>query len=188
MKTKSWGWGITGGALVAFYAVCGLLLLLWPNLALLIADYALATVLCAIGFVMILGYVRGDTLEGMLGYGLAKGLLLALVGVVLFVKPALLITVLPFLWGVTMIAGGFAKLQMGVDLRRISRERWWLMLLGALVSFVLGVFSILQPSFIAYTVTQFAGISLLVEAALDTAAMLTIRREFKHLKVEGGVR
>ena len=55
-------------------------------------------------------------------------------------------------------------------------------------SFVLGTFSVTQPAFLAMAVTQFAGISLLVEAVLDITALLVIKREFKNLKVQTGTK
>jgi uncharacterized membrane protein HdeD (DUF308 family) len=188
MQTKSFRWNLTGWSLIAFYAICGLLLLLWPDLALTIANYALAAVLCVVGLAMIIGYIRSEAVEGMLSYGLAIGLILALVGVVLFIKSGILITLLPFLWGIAMIAGGFGKFQMAFDLKRIHQNRWWLLLIGALISFVLGIFSVTDPVFLATVATQFAGISLLVEAVLDTSALLMIKNEFKHLRVQSGVR
>ncbi len=183
VKIKSFGWNFTGWTAIVFYAVCGLLLLLWPNLALMIANYALAALLCVVALVMIAGYIRGEALDGMLNYGLAKGLILLLIGIVLMIRSDILITILPFLWGVAMIAGGFAKVQVAFDLNRVDRERWWLMLIGALLSFVLGVLAVTQPAFLAGVVTQFIGASLLLEALLDMAALLTIRREVKKMNV-----
>lgn len=188
MKMKTFGWDFTSWSVIAFYAVCGLLLLLWPSLALLIANYALAAVLCVVGIVLMVGYIRGEVLDGMMGYGLAKGLILLLIGIVLFVRSDVLTNVLPWLWGVAMIAGGFGKFQMAFDLKRIGRERWWLLLIGSLVSFVLGTFSVTQPEFLAVVVTQFIGISLLVEAVLDMVALLVFKREFKNLQVRAGTK
>lgn len=186
MQTKSFKWKMTGWSGILFYAICGLLLLLWPDMALQIANYALAAVLCVIGLVMVIGYIRGDAMEGMLGYGMAKGLLLILLGSVLLFRVDILVKLLPFLWGVAMVAGGFTKMQMAFDLKRIGHTRWWMMLIGALISFLLGVASIVRPEFIAIAFAQFAGIALLVEAALDLAAMLIMKRELKHLKVFSG--
>jgi uncharacterized membrane protein HdeD (DUF308 family) len=183
VRKQSFGSIFTGWTLVAFYAVCGLLLLLWPGLALTVANVALAAVLCVVGLGMIVEYVRGKALDGMLGFGLAKGLILLLVGVVLLFRSDVLAKVLPFLWGVAMFVGGFAKLQMAFDLKRVDRERWWLMLLGALVSFALGLISVTRPVFFALTVLQIAGISLLVEAVLDVCALAAIRKELKKLIV-----
>jgi uncharacterized membrane protein HdeD (DUF308 family) len=179
MRVKSFGWNFTGWSAIVFYAVCGLLLLLWPNLAPMIANYVLAAMLCVVAMVMIAGYIRGEALEGMLNYGLAKGLILLLIGIVLFLRNDILTTLLPFLWGVAMIAGGFAKVQVAFDLNRVDRERWWLMLLGALLSFVLGVIAVTKPMFLVNVITQFIGAALLLEALLDLSALLIIRREVK---------
>jgi len=187
-NTKVFRWNFTGWSVIVFYAVCGLLLLLWPNLALMIANYALAAVLCGVGLVMIIGYIRGEAMDGMMGFGLAKGLIALLVGLVLLMKSELLMTLLPFLWGVSMIAGGFGKFQMAFDMRRIGHSRWWLLLIGSLISFVLGILSVTQPAFVATAFTQFAGISLLAEAALDCASLLFIKREMKHLNVTVGTK
>jgi uncharacterized membrane protein HdeD (DUF308 family) len=176
---------MTGWSMIAFYAVCGLLLLLLPSLALFIANYALAATLCVVGLIMVVGYIRAEALEGMLGYGLSLGLVLTLLGVALFFNSGILLALLPFLWGVAMLAGGFGKLQMAFDLRRVGQGRWWLLLLAALVSFVLGILSITRPVFVAVVATQFAGASLLVEAALDTAALLTMRRVVKRAQISG---
>lgn len=181
MRIKSFGWNFTGWTAIVFYAVCGLLLLLWPNLALTIANYALAATLCVVALVMIASYIRGEALEGMLNYGLAKGLILLLIGIVLMIRSDILIAILPFLWGVAMIAGGFAKVQVAFDLNRVSRERWWLMLLGALLSFVLGVIAVTRPVFLANVITQFIGASLLLEALLDVVALCMIRREVNKM-------
>ena len=186
MKTNASRWSFTGWSLIAFYVICGLLLLIWPNLALLIANYALAIVMCVVGVVLITSYVRGEAMEGMLGYGLAKGLIVLMVGLALLFRSDLLMTVLPFLWGVAMIVGGFGKLQMAFDMKRIGKTRWWLLLIGSGISFVLGTFSVTRPAFLAMVITEFAGISLLAEAVLDTAALLLMKREVKHLKVESG--
>ena len=51
---------------ILFYFVCGLLLLLLPNLALSIANFALAAILCVIGVRCIVSYIRGSVLEGVL--------------------------------------------------------------------------------------------------------------------------
>jgi uncharacterized membrane protein HdeD (DUF308 family) len=183
MRTKTLHWSYTGWTVILFYAVCGLLLLLWPDLALKTANFALAGVLCIMGVIAIVDYLRGETMAGILGYGLAKGLILLMVGVWLMIRSDFLINLLPFLWGLAMIAGGFAKVQVAFDLKRVDRNRWWLMLLGALLSFTLGIIAVTRSEFLAYTVTQIAGISLLVEAALDVIALTTVRRELKRMQI-----
>ncbi|NLI21276.1 MAG: hypothetical protein GX418_07005 [Clostridiales bacterium] len=184
MKIKAFGWNVTGWSMIAFYLVCGLLLLLWPDLALTVANYALAAILCIVGIAGIIGYLRSEAVEGMLGYGLTKGLILTLLGLLLLIQSDTLKMLLPRLWGLAMIAGGLGKFQMAFDLKRIGQERWWLLLLGALVSLALGLISLLNPALLAIAALQFAGIALLTEAVLDTASLLWLHKTVKQLKVE----
>ena len=180
MLKNLFSWKFTGWTAIAFYAVCGLLLLLWPGLALGIANYALAVLLCIMGIVMIIRYYRSALKLRIQDLNLAKGLILLLIGLVLALKSDLLITVLPFLWGVAMLVGGFAKLQMAFDLRGFDREKWWLMLIGAMLSLVLGIIAVTQPVFLASVITQIMGVSLLLEAVLDAVALVIFHREMKE--------
>lgn len=175
-RNSAWWTGI------AFYFVCGLLLLLWPGFALNIANFALAAVLCAMGVKCMVTYLRGSVLDAVLGIDLAVGLVLTCVGVLLLFKPQFLSELLPFLWGLALLAGGFGKVQFGVDLKRISSTRWWLPLIGAAFSFVLGVLAITQPAFIAAVFVQFVGISLIVESVLDLISYLLITKKIKDFR------
>ncbi len=184
MKSGIFRWNFTGLSMIVFYGLSGLLLLLWPEFAVQIANYALAFGLLAVGLIMIIGYFHAQAMERMLGYGLSVGLILTLLGVILIINSNILATLLPSLWGIAMIAGGFGKFQMAFDLKHIKQKRWWLLLIGAGISFILGVVSVSRPAFVFTVITQFAGIALLIEAALDLTSLLIIKREIKHLKVE----
>lgn len=175
-RNSTWWTGI------AFYFICGLLLLLLPDLALSIANFALAAILCAIGVKCIVTYLRGSVLDAVLGIDLAMGLVLTCVGVILLFNPLFLGSLLPFLWGLALLVGGFGKVQLSVDLKRIGTARWWLTLIGAAFSFVLGILAITQPAFIAAVFVQFVGVALIVEAVLDLAAYLTINKRIKDFR------
>lgn len=167
---------------ILFYFVCGLLLLLFPNLALSIANFALAAVLCVVGVCCIIGYLRGSVLDGVMGMELALGLVTLCFGLLLLINPTFLSSLLPFLWGVALLVGGFGKVQMGADLKRIGESRWWAVLIAALVSFLLGIFSITKPAFIAAISVQFIGVALIVESVLDLVSFLIINKKIKEFR------
>ena len=134
---------------IAFYLICGLLLLLLPDLALGIANVALAVILCVVGVRSIASYLRGSVLDGVMGL---------------------------------QLAGGFGKVQMAADLRRIGDRLWWCALVAALLSFLLGALAIGRPVFIAAVLTQFVGASLLAEGILDLISFLTINKRIKEFR------
>ena len=83
---------------ILFYLVCGLLLLLLPNLALSIANVALAVLLFVVGMRSIVSYVRGSILDGVMGLQLAAGLVATCFAVLLLFNPLFLAEILPFVW------------------------------------------------------------------------------------------
>ena len=114
-------WSLTGMSLAAivFYAVCGLLLLLLPTEALAIANYAIAALLLVMGVVCVIGYFRGSVIIGQFGFLLAVGLVLVTLAIVMFCYPTLLASLLPVIWGVSLLIGGFGKIQFAADLHRL---------------------------------------------------------------------
>ena len=119
---------------ILFYLICGLLLLLMPNLALSIANVALAILLCAVGVRSIVSYLRGSILDGVMGLQLAAGLVALCFALLLLFNPLFLAELLPFVWGVALLVGGFGKVQMAADLKRIGDRFWWYALIAALLS------------------------------------------------------
>lgn len=173
-------WSLTGVSLAAiiFYAVCGLLLLLLPSEALAIANYAIAALLLVMGVVCIIGYFRGSVIIGQFGFLLAAGMVLVTLAVVMFCYPTLLASLLPVIWGTSLLIGGFGKIQFAADLRRFGDRRWWTLLL----SFALGILCLANPIYIAQTIFVFIGICLLAEAVLDLVTLLMVRRHLRRFE------
>ena len=71
---------------------------------------------------------------------------------------------------------------MTADLKRIGDQRWWYALVAALVSFVLGALAITRPLFIASVLTQFVGVSLMVEGVLDLVSFLMLNKRIKDFR------
>ena len=153
-----------------------------PNLALSIANVALAILLCAVGVRSIVSYLRGSILDGVMGLQLAAGLVALCFALLLLFNPLFLAELLPFVWGVALLVGGFGKVQMAADLKRIGDRFWWYALIAALLSFVLGALAITRPVFIAAVLTQFVGASLLVEGVLDLVSFLTLNKRIKKFR------
>ena len=105
-----------------------------------------------------------------------------LLAVVMFCYPTLLASLLPVIWGVSLLIGGFGKIQFAADLRRFGDRRWWTLLLGSLLSFALGILCLANPIYIAQTIFVFIGICLLAEAVLDLVTLLMVRRHLRRFE------
>ena len=56
------------------------------------------------------------------------------------------------------------------------------LLLGALLSFALGILCLANPIYIAQTIFVFIGICLLAEAVLDLVTLLMVRRHLRRFE------
>lgn len=178
---KKFVWNLTSTSLTAivFYAVCGLLLLLLPTQAITIANYVIAGIMAAVGIICIITYFSDSVIVGNFGLRLAGGLALICFSVLMFCYPTFLAKLLPVIWGLSLIVGGFGKIQASADLKRFGDRQWWIILLGAALSFVLGIMCLANPIYIAETILIFIGICLLVEAALDLVSFFVVRHKVK---------
>lgn len=181
-RIQDWKHLSTYGSLILFYLVFGLLLLLWPGACLRITSLCLAALLCIQGIRGVISYIRSTVWEAAMGMELALGMAALCVGVLMILFPQFLELLLPFLWGVSLLTGGFGKVQMAIDLKRIGEKRWWFLLIASALSFALGVFAITKPAFLAAALVQFVGISLLVEGVLDLVAVIGIRRRLRAFR------
>ena len=167
---------------VLFYAICGLLLLLFPQMPMQIANYTLSIGLVVIGIIFIIDYFSNTITENMLSLQLGTGLISMVLGLLLLFNPSFLSGLIPTILGFSLIVGACHKVQMAMDLHRISDNHWWFMLIAAVISLVLGMLAMIEPTFITAALFQFIGISLIVEAFIDAGSIFTLNKKMKKYK------
>ena len=166
---------------VAFDLICGILLILLGNLALRVTSYALAGAMVVAAAVMIIAYIRATPLEKVTESRLAIGLALTVSGVLLAFNPNYLDGFLPFVWGLALLFGAFLKIQYAFDEKALKIEKWWIMLILAAVSLIIGILSLANPVFLGDNRNLIIGIMLIAEAVIDFTVYLIINRALKKL-------
>lgn len=168
MKTKNQT--LTTVLTALFEVLVGVLLLVNPvgfTSGILIAAGALA---CLWGLKMLIVYFFQKPEEAAAGRGLLNGLVCVLLGVFLVFKSSWILATFPVLtvvYGVVVLLAGLSKLQSGMDMLRLKRGRWYLVMLSALLSLVCAGVILVNPFASTAALWMFTGISLIVEAVLD---------------------
>lgn len=170
---------VSGIAAIIAYAATGIALLIWPQMMAELALWALAGLLVCFGVIRLVKYLKTTPEEGAKGYALATALMALTLGVCILIDRTSFSQILPRLWGLWLLAGGFMKLQAGVDSYRLGSERWWWLLIGAGISLVLGALAALTPQFLENILARFIGASLVAEALIDAVALYLIRAKGK---------
>ena len=164
---------------IAFCLVCGVLLILFGNLALRITAYVLAGVMILCGIWSIIAYMRSKPVQRITESRLATGLILLVAGSLLAFNPNYLEDFLPFIWGLALLFGGFLKIQYAFDEKTVRVEKWWIMLIFAAFSLIIGILSLLNPAFLGENRNLVIGILLVLEAVLDITVFFLLRHALK---------
>ena len=148
--------------------VCGVTMLSDPLSAMTVIDVVFSTALIVFGIFQVI-----DTLFGNRpGISLLYGLMLILLGSTIGRIPGLFSAFSPVMWSFILLFGGFGKLAGAIDLKRIGVGKWWLVLILAILSIILGFICLLDPISMAVISTQFVGAALLVEAVFNVVAAI----------------
>ena len=162
---------------IAFCLVCGVLLILFGNLALRITAYVLAAVMILCGVWSIIAYMRSKPVQRITESRLATGLILLVAGSLLAFNPNYLEDFLPFIWGLALLFGGFLKIQYAFDEKSVDVKRWWIMLIFAAFSLIVGILSLLN--LLGENRNLVIGILLVLEAVLDITVFFLLRHALK---------
>ena len=164
---------------IFFCLISGLLLILLENLSVLITGYVLAALLICVGVWLIIEYFRSEPLVRIVEAKLAIGLILLVAGAMLAFSPESLKDLLPYAWGLALLFGGFLKIQYAFDRKALGADKWWILLILAAFSIVIGVISLLNPAFLGEKRELVIGILLTVEAVLDISVFLLLKRKIR---------
>lgn len=164
---------------ILFCLVCGLLLIFFGNLALRITAYVLAGVMILCGVWSGIVCLRSDPVRRITESRLATGLILLVAGTLLAFNPNYLEDILPFIWGLALLFGGFLKIQYAFDEKSVQVKKWWIMLLFAAFSLIVGIIALLNPAFLGENRNLVIGILLVLEAVLDITVFFLLRHALK---------
>lgn len=171
-RKAGWPAWVAAAAALAF----GLVLLIWPDITTsVILNLCGAALLIAGAWKIGRYFLRKDAYRAY-NWDLSVGLLLALAGFSLIAFKALLLSAAPLLFGVALVIGGVAKIQAACNLRRLAYGRWYLTMIAAAVSCLLGALIIANPFATSLALVRVIGAAVAVEAAQDLASLLVYNR------------
>lgn len=166
---------LTGILLCLFEMIVGVLVLIDPMGFTTGIIVAAGIVLMLAGLVWIIKYFRLAPAAAAKGQFLLKGLLACAVGCFCAFRAKWFLVTFPaftFLLGVAVFVAGLVKIQLATDMARAGNKRWFLGLIGAVVSLACAVIILNDPFKATQTLWAFTGVSLMVEAVLDAAMLI----------------
>ena len=166
---------------VLLFAV-GMCLMIWPALITKVICYVIGSIALIAGIIELVIFFARDISVRTVSYSLIIGFLLSIFGLILLLKPDNSAVFFSMLFGVFIIIDSVLKLQTSFELRNLGVLRWWVNLLLALASAVLGVLLVINPFETTNILFVFMGISLVVDALENIWTVIFISLAAKQIK------
>ncbi|MGN0453005.1 MAG: DUF308 domain-containing protein [Ruminococcus sp.] len=164
--------------------VLGLIMTVFPDKSGDIICIVIGIILGIWGILRLVSYFTSDKVDAFGSFALVQGSALLGFGVLFIVKPEFLAGLLLSALAIILIIGGVMKLQYAVDFLRIKARFWWISLIGALLSIVLGIIVFFNLSAVATWLMIFIGVSFLVCGIWDLISVALLSRLAKKFQQE----
>ena len=179
---KNWKVQEIGGAVTLL--ICGLVLLLMPELTLVTIANVIGILVIIIGAFFLIGYfLRKELAAG--NNDLIKGLVIVCIGIFICVKSELVVSVLPVVLGIGVVLSGILKLQHAFDLKRMGFDTWVRIGLTAAVNIFIGLIVILNPFSTVAWLMRLVGIGFLFSGVTDLITTIYVSKKASEYYVDG---
>lgn len=164
----------------ALFCVLGVVLFITAERCVPWIGRALGIGMVICGAIKLGGYFSKDLFRLAFQYDLAFGILLVVVGIITLCHPGEAMTFLCVMFGIPVLADGLFKIQVAVEARRFGISQWWLVLLLAVLTGVIGLLLVLRPAEGARVMVMLMGASLLLDGALNLSVALCAVKVVDH--------
>ncbi len=167
-----------------FYLLVGIILVAFPQTSGTFICYVIGALAIFYGVVHGIIYFTQKVEYVTYQYHLVKGIIGIVIGVYVLMVPEVLIATLPTAMGLIVLVDSVIKIQNAVDLKRMRYNRWWLVLLGALITLLFGFLMIFYPFTAYFSIIIFVGASLIVNGVCDLVTIFILQKKIKEFKKE----
>ena len=175
-------WVAKAGYIVMSLVFCGagVLFIVKPELSAMVISRALGAAMIVFGLIKLVGYFSKDLFRLAFQYDLGFGLLLIALGILALAKPAGALDFIFIALGVAILTDGLFKLQIAVDSKRFGISTWWLTLVLAVITGVVGLALVFRPWDSARLLTTLLGAALLAEGILNLCVAVSTVKIVDH--------
>lgn len=157
----------------------GVILVKYPGESLRTLCFAFGFVTLALGLVGLGSYLFNRNKGLLAGLGLAFGIVMTAISVVLIITPDLVVSIVPFLVGLVILFQAIGKMQQALELRDVKYDKWWSMLLVGILMLALGALIVFNPFDSAAVLVRVIGIVFIVNGILGAGGTIFTKRQVK---------
>lgn len=162
----------------------GAVLIVWTEASLVIMARALAILLFFAGVVFVISYFIHKDRSIVMSGGFALGIIIAAIGVWIFLRPDSFTDLIPKLFGVFILLSGLMNLGQTISLISYKYSYWWISLLLALGTVAMGAFLLFNPKDAKEIAVTIIGVFLVYDGITNLWTISRISKFSKRVKQE----
>jgi len=156
------------------YVALGLVLLLFPDLTTGLLCAAVGLLLLAYGVTAVISFFVGKDGGYSFQFEMVLGVFAAILGALFLLKPHMILSILPTIFGLYILVDGLTNLKRGLDMRSYGYAGWTTTLVLSVVSLALGAVILWNPFSTHLVLVRIIGASFLYEGIADLWATHTL--------------
>ncbi len=164
----------------------GVVLIIWPNESLNIMCIAIGALLILLGLIKLIMFFSKNK-DNRKIVALLIGIVETALGIVMIVSSRFFIDFFQIVTGVILIYGAVIMFFGALRLRMLPGPLFIISILLAILTFVLAVVMLINPTQFASFMTQLMGVSLAIEGISMIVVMSKIKRELDKLHEESDI-
>lgn len=138
--------------------VAGIVFMVFSGTMVNLIGWILGGVFCIIGAVKLIGYIRSQLLVSEL----IVSIICVVAGVLLFLHPGWVMSLLSVIIGIYVLIEGILKIKISIDAKKQEAGSWWVLLAIAIVSIGIGILLVVNPFGISKAFMFMVGLALLL--------------------------
>lgn len=164
--------------------ILGLVLVFRPGMSMRIVCTAVGVVLLVAGVMRIMAYfaMRDGSMYAQVN--LVFGIVLAVVGVWIVMKPDTVLAIIPIIVGIVIVIHGLHNLKQAMGLWRDKYDKWWIAFLMGVLTVGFGVLLICRPFAAIDTVVMLIGIFLIYDGLSNIWIVSRVYKNAKMMRQE----
>lgn len=164
------------------FIIAGIVLLSWPQTTMDIICYGLGLLIFVFGAFQIYTYFKGRNEKFNFRMNILTGLIACGIGSFMLIKSDIVISILPFIVGFTLLLEALIKFKQAYDLKKAAYEGFkWIVGLGAL-TLLFAILLMFNPFDAATSMVMFIGICLIVDGIGGCWTLYCIHKHMKDVE------
>ncbi len=160
----------------------GIIMVIYPEKTISVICYGIAAAVVIYGIIDIISYFTAKSYDGAFSLTLIKGVVAAVIGIIIFIRPRYLITFIPIVMGVLLIIDGINSVQKSVYLKNNNVYFWHISMIESIITFALGIFVLIKPLTVDKAIIICLGIAFIWYGVSSFWNYLYVQKKINFLK------